>query len=89
MIHWWRIRMSETIKKHPLNVEGKYYVDQNTCTWCATCVDTVPDNFKLEEQTDYEIGAYVRKQPQTPAEEELCEQAVMHCPHEAIHNDGK
>jgi ferredoxin len=81
--------MSEEVKKHPLNVKGKYYVDQDSCIWCATCVDTAPNNFKLEEQNNYEIGAYVFKQPQTPTEKELCEEAVMCCPYEAIHNDGK
>jgi ferredoxin len=82
--------MSGEIRKHPLNVQGKYYFDQNWCNWCLTCIDTAPNNFKLDEaeQHNYELGAYIFKQPETPEEEDLCQEAVMSCPHEAILDNG-
>lgn len=81
--------MSEEIRKHPLNAKGKYYVDQDSCTWCAACIDTAPNNFNLKEEELYDFGAYVFKQPETLEEKDLCEEAYMCCPHEAIHNDGE
>ncbi len=80
--------MNEEIRKHPLNAKGKYYVDQDNCTWCAVCVDTAKNNFALNTD-NYELGAYVSKQPETKNEEELCKEAVMSCPHEAIFDDGE
>ena len=76
--------MSEEIKKHPLNVEGKYYVDFDTCLYHC-CFDIAPSNFKVDEN----YVAYVFKQPETSEEENLCKEAMLTCPVEAIHDDGE
>ena len=85
--------MSEEVRKHPLNAEGKYYVDQDNCDWCAACIDTAPNNFGLKETNSelgpYDFGAYVFKQPENVGEEELCDEAFLCCPTAAIHDDGE
>lgn len=77
--------MKYQVKIHPLNVKGKYYVDQETCLVHGCCCDEAPNNFRLDE-TDY--GAYVFKQPETFEEEQHCKDAMDVCPVEAIHDDG-
>ena len=47
------------------------------------CTETAPDNFKRSD----EGHAYVCKQPETPEEETLCENAQSSCPVEAIGSD--
>jgi ferredoxin len=76
--------MSEEIKKHPLNIAGRYYVDCDTCIDHALCVEAAPNNFKQDE----EYIAYVFKQPDSPEEEAQCRQAMNVCPVRAIGNDG-
>ena len=61
--------MSKEIKKHPLNVIGKYYVDQNACLDHECCADEAPINFKMDENI---WSAYVFKQPETPEENAQC-----------------
>jgi ferredoxin len=46
---------------------------------------TAPDNFRANEDEGY---SYVFKQPQTPEEIELSEQAKEECPVEAIGDDS-
>jgi ferredoxin len=77
--------MSEEVKKHLLNVKGKYYVDCETCLDHEICVDEAPNNFKMDLEN---YCAYVFKQPETAEEEVQCHQAFLACPVEAIHNDG-
>ncbi|MDQ3799125.1 MAG: ferredoxin [Acidobacteriota bacterium] len=77
--------MVNAIKKHPLNVKGKYYVDCNSCI-DHCCYDIAPANFKLDEES---YQTYVFKQPETPEEEKLCEEVVLYCPVEAVHDDGE
>ena len=74
----------EQINKHPLNVEGKYYVDFDVCLDHECCVEEAPNNFKMDE----EYAAYVCKQPTTPEEEKQCISAMNICPVEAICDDG-
>ena len=78
--------MNYEIKKHPLNVKGKYYVDQNSCTCSAACEYVASNNFAIDE---VHISAYVFKQPETPEEEAQCQEAMMCCPVEAIFDDGE
>ncbi len=66
------------------NVSGTYYVDTQ-CIDCDVCRDTAPDNFTRSNSNGY---SFVYKQPQTQEERELCEEALMACPVEAIGNDG-
>lgn len=77
--------INNAIKKHPLNVKGKYYVDCDSCI-DHCCYDIAPTNFKLDEES---YQTYVFKQPETSEEEKLCEEVVLYCPVEAVHNDGE
>ncbi len=73
------------IRKHPLNVEGKYYVDCDSCI-DHCCYDLFPSNFKLDEDS---LQTFVFKQPETLEEEAFCKEAKEYCPVEAIHDDGE
>ncbi|HVF54715.1 MAG TPA: ferredoxin [Pyrinomonadaceae bacterium] len=66
------------------NAPGTYYVDTQ-CIDCDVCRDTAPDNFTRSDDGGY---SFVYKQPETSDERELCEEALMACPVEAIGNDG-
>ena len=76
--------MAEIEDKLPENVVGKYYVDFQ-CIDCDVCRDTSPANFTRFDENGY---SYVYKQPETPEELTLCEEALMSCPVEAIGDDG-
>ena len=70
--------------KLPENVPGKFYVD-GQCIDCDVCRDTSPANFARNDENGY---SYVQKQPSTRLELELCEEALMACPVEAIGDDA-
>jgi len=76
--------MAEYQDKVDENVRGKYYVDDQ-CIDCDVCRDTSPANFMRCDENGY---SFVWKQPETPEEEALCEEALMACPVEAIGDDG-
>ena len=75
--------MKEEISRHPLNAPGRYYVDCDTCLHHQVCVDTAPNNFRMDD-----LIAYVFKQPGTSEEEAQCREALEFCPTAAIHDDG-
>jgi ferredoxin len=77
--------MASKENAYPDNVPGKYYCD-DSCIDCDVCRQTAPDNFGHNEDDGH---AFVVKQPETPDEEELCEEAMSSCPVEAIGNDGE
>ena len=77
--------MAEIRDKLPDNEPGKFYVDRN-CIDCDVCRDTAPLNFCRNDENGY---SFVFKQPQTPEERALCEEAFMACPVEAIGDDGE
>ena len=66
------------------NVPGPYYCDYS-CTACQSCVDTAPENFKMNGDDSF---AFVYKQPENDEERDACEEALENCPVEAIGNDG-
>ncbi|HMJ09444.1 MAG TPA: ferredoxin [Pyrinomonadaceae bacterium] len=66
------------------NSPGKYYVD-NQCIDCDVCRSISPANFERNDECGY---SFVHKQPETPEEIQLCEEAFMACPVEAIGDDG-
>lgn len=66
------------------NVPGNFYVDRQ-CIDCDVCRDTAPANFARNDENGY---SYVKKQPESDAEIELCEEALNACPVEAIGDDG-
>jgi ferredoxin len=70
--------------KLPDNAPGKFYVDRQ-CIDCDVCRDTSPANFTRNDENGH---SYVYKQPQTPEEIALCEEAVNACPVEAIGDDA-
>ncbi|MGE4620261.1 MAG: ferredoxin [Planctomycetota bacterium] len=76
--------MADPANKVESNVTGKWFVDEE-CIDCDLCRTTAPDNFRANEDEGY---SYVFKQPGSPEEAELCEQAKEECPVEAIGEDG-
>lgn len=76
--------MADITDKYELNVEGKFYVDEQ-CIDCDLCRETAPRNFTREEDEGY---SYVYKQPENDEELESCIEAMDGCPVEAIGDDG-
>ena len=76
--------MADFANRYSDNQPGKFYVDDQ-CIDCDVCRDTSPSNFTRCDENGY---SYVYKQPETPEEEALCEEALMACPVEAIGDDG-
>jgi ferredoxin len=56
-------------------------VNQNTCIGCNTCPLIAPENFALDEKTH---KAFVKKQPETPKENQQAQEALTSCPVSAI-----
>lgn len=77
--------MANKADRVPDNIPGKFYVDTQ-CIDCNLCRDTAPNNFKQNEEKGY---SFVYKQPETPEEQQLCQEAMEGCPVEAIGNDGE
>lgn len=76
--------MVKEVKKHPLNAPGRYYVDQDRCTFSGNCEFVAPEHF----ERDAAHCVYVVRQPATAEEEARCRQALEECPVEAIRDDG-
>ncbi len=68
----------------PQNVPGRYYVDAQ-CIDCDLCRETAPAIFGRQDDAGY---SFVQRQPQTPEEIALAEEAIQGCPVEAIGHDG-
>lgn len=67
------------------NIPGRYYVDAN-CIDCDLCRATAPAVFARDDEIGFSI---VQRQPLTPEEIALAEEAREGCPVEAIGNDGE
>jgi ferredoxin len=76
--------MAERSQRLPQNVAGPYYVD-STCIDCDMCRGAAPDFFKRDDEIGLSI---VYRQPVTPEEFALAEQAKQGCPTDTIGNDG-
>ena len=76
--------MADPTQKQKENVLGKYFVDSQ-CIDCDLCRETAPANFTRSDEGGY---SYVYKQPGSPDEDKLCEEAMAGCPVEAIGNNG-
>ena len=76
--------MADKNLKNPENVPGKYYVD-STCIDCDICRNVAPEFFTRQDEGGY---SYVFKQPKTPEEIALAEEACNSCPTDTIGNDG-
>lgn len=68
----------------PQNVKGRWYVD-SSCIDCDLCREIAPTIFTRHDEGGY---SYVQKQPTTPEELALAEEARQGCPVEAIGNDN-
>ncbi len=77
--------MAEIENKYPENIEGSIYVDDQ-CIDCDLCRETAPENFTRDDDEGY---SYVYKQPTTPEQEALCQEAIEGCPVEAIGDNGE
>jgi ferredoxin len=75
--------MAEKLLKYTKNIPGNFFVD-TTCIGCNACVLEAPEFFKIYEK---DLQAYVTRQPKNLSEKELCHQALMYCPVEAIGAD--
>jgi ferredoxin len=76
--------MKNKQNRHPLNAEGKFWVDQEVCLACDTCQFEASNNFSF----DKEIGlSYVSKQPENEDELEAVRKAIFVCAVEAIIED--
>jgi ferredoxin len=77
--------MADKNLKSPENVAGRFYVD-DSCIDCDMCRNIAPKFFKRQDEGGY---SYVYRQPQTPGEIALAEEARTSCPTETIGNDGE
>ncbi len=77
--------MAEKEDKWPINVPGKFYVDEQ-CIDCDLCRETAPNFFKRDEDGGY---SYVYNQPKPEEDIEECMEALEGCPVEAIGDDGE
>jgi ferredoxin len=66
------------------NVPGFYYVDA-TCIDCDMCRGNAPDFFRRDDDIGYSV---VYRQPETPEQYALAEEARENCPTDSIGNDG-
>lgn len=71
--------------KVPENVRGKFYVDDQ-CIACGLCREIAPDFFGDLEDSG---NSFVKKQPTSEKEAELCIEALESCPVDAIGQDGE
>lgn len=82
--------MSNPKMKHKLNSVGPWYCtdpDDETgegCIACNVCYTGAPEFFSEDEDGN----AYVKKQPTTPEEIELCKEQMDACPVSSIGNNG-
>jgi ferredoxin len=75
--------MASTTERLPQNIVGRYYVD-SSCTDCDLCRTTAPAFFVRDDEIGFSI---VCRQPVTPEELALAEEAREGCPSESIGND--
>jgi ferredoxin len=76
--------MAEKINRLSENIAGPYYID-SSCIDCDMCRSTAPDFFRRNEDIGMSV---VYRQPVTPEEFDLAEEARQSCPTESIGNDG-
>jgi ferredoxin len=76
--------MANPADRLPQNVPGRFYVDAQ-CIDCDLCRETAPNVFARHEESGY---SFVYRQPLTPDDVALAEEALQGCPVEAIGHDG-
>jgi ferredoxin len=76
--------MADFLHRHPLNAEGKFYVD-HTCIDCDFCSVLAPNNFGRDADSAH---YFLLKQPTTESELADVREAVAGCPTDSIGDDG-
>jgi len=76
--------MPNLIERLAENAAGAFYVDAS-CIDCDLCRNTAPAFFSRHDDLGFSI---VHRQPVTPEEIALAEEAKRECPTESIGNDG-
>ena len=72
--------MADKTNRLPQNVSGPYFVD-STCIDCDLCRGNAPGFFKRDD----EIGlSVVYRQPVTPEERAIVDEALSDCPSDSI-----
>ena len=79
--------MADKTKKVPQNVPGAWYVDDELCTPCRTCLEVAGADAFLKYNDD-ETKVYFHKQPEG-AEVAIAGETIAVCPQAAIANDGE
>jgi ferredoxin len=77
--------MATTSERLTQNAVGRYYVD-SSCIDCDLCRTTAPAFFTRADELGFSV---IHRQPVTPEELELAEEARLGCPTESIGNDGE
>lgn len=67
------------------NVRGKFYVDDQ-CIACGLCREIAPEFFGDLSDSN---NSFVKKQPTSDKEVDLCVEALESCPVSAIGDDGE
>lgn len=82
--------MANPKNKHPSNIPGPFYTTDpdddggEGCIACNVCYSGAPEFFA---EDDYG-SAFVKKQPTTPEEIELCQEQLDACPVNSIGRNG-
>lgn len=82
--------MANPKNKHVQNIPGPFYTTDpdddggEGCIACSVCYANAPEFFA---EDDYG-NAYVKKQPLTPEEIELCQEQIDACPVNSIGSNG-
>ena len=82
--------MANPKKKHPKNIAGPFYTTDpdddggEGCIACNFCYSGAPDFFAEDDNGN----AYVKKQPLSPQDIELCQEQIDACPVNSIGKDG-
>ena len=76
--------MANPTDRLPENVPGRYYVDAD-CIACDQCREMAP---ALIGRRPYSSQSYIQRQPASPDELALIEEALGACPISAIGNVG-
>jgi ferredoxin len=76
--------MATSSDRLPRNAAGQFYVDAS-CIDCDQCRALAPELFVRDEESGLSI---LVRQPQTPEEMALVEEAMTSCATSSIGNDG-
>lgn len=77
--------MPNLIERLAENAAGAFYVDAS-CIDCDQCRNNAPEFFSRNDDLGFSI---VHRQPMTPEEIALAQEAMDGCPSESIGNDGQ